>query len=1684
MKHPKIKKIIAITYILLIFLSIIPTMPVSALVWGAGVTFNCDNEYYTTTVPITVDNLTIDTHWISVNGIGFNATSAVTVYVNFSSIQTDPHTTYGYIMNFTEQHAAGTAVQYIISGLKLNHDYIWVTNGTDYPQTSKSTGTLYLNQTGNLRSHKLYDPDIPTTTGIFVSVGWGAIPAGSDTTGDGSYGNPYKTLRKAVNVSTTGDTIYMRGGNYNQLGWSGTAGASGFRVNRSDITISGYNNEKVIIDGTLITLTGGYGLFMLYSTVGAVTTYYNNVTFHDLNISNSSWNGIVGGYGGGQATSDITITECDFYDITYRALNFWDTTAGTSINNLNINNCTFRKIQINGSTSECITFVGCKNVIFENNSLRDFTKQGIAISGGDANFKIRYNTFENIWYYSIKLDPQGNHNNTIDNIDIYNNLFFGYTRATATYANVEIFLNPEAGATGGTTRDINIYNNIFNVSASVGETHYGINIKNDLTTGLSLLNCVMKYNTFFSNGGASSYNIKATKGTSTITGGVIANNIFYTAGSSPVDQIYFFDLPNTQTSFTITNNQFYDDAGSGTAHGIDYSSGADDTGTNGLKTSPQFVSLTTPSFDINSTSPCKDSASAAYTTPLDFEGNTRPYDGSYDRGAYEYTITTPATPSWTFTGISPVNESTGVSFTPVMQVIIQETHGYKFNWSVYENTTGVWVKQSSGTNVNNGTYGHIYHNATATSTKYWWRVNASNGTTTWLNQSYCFTTIPPATPSFIFTGLSPINTTTGVSLTPTLHWTIQESHGYKFNFTISWNSTGAWVDHLVSYNTNNNTGSQIHTGAGSYSTKYWWKITAWNDSFASTTAIYHFTTLAAPVAGPPMINGIHANWTTTTSINITWTKNLDTTHSYLYRSTLGYMNGEANIYNGIGTYYNDTFKDPAVRYYYTLRPYNSTTSTWGTMMNISLAETEPMFTTTYCGASWLDFQGYIMTDKTIQLRYRYGDNADFTSLSTNDTLLQANSTTAGSSIYTEGQIYLNHQTGQTFITQSNRYYIKDVTIKARKVGTPNMLYCYLYSANTSTYLPSGAILSTGSINANTFTTAASGSWYNITMNTYYLLTNTRYCIVLSSSGSSANRVDWMITPTAPYTSGNCFRTTAPPAYSNITYDTPFKIWGNQPEYLLIGADTENTTESATTSFSVNQISLNPGHIYYYQARGNDTAGNMTRGNLRYTLTEPGVPTYLNMTPHFSNSSLYISWNTGLGANRTLIINGGSSYPVDETDGTILYNGTGSACWLTGISFNATYSLALFSYTVWADLHRFSSPATVPWGGISFNCYNESSGLPIGFSVLVSNKKGDHVYFGPDLNGFQFINITEIPLGEEIGFFVSNSTGNYTPRMYYFDLTASIFYNLSFYLAPALNPPITNDSFYYQITVVNEASQTIEGVYLDITTYIVTLDSFETVSSGYTDGNGQFSCYLLPNTFYKINASKDGYTTSITDYIPNNLVFTFTVKLYFETETPGTTYLWHEQHSFDGYLDNATHILQVNYTDYLGQTEDWQLFIWQINPNGTDTLVYTGVGTNDSFAMHYLVTAGYDYHVLIWVNHTTFGQVFDEWTTYGYHYHPTGKAAKFNLLMTINFGYNPFGWANTVGLFIMLGVLFSFGRRESYMSAILLGVLLIFLDLYIGFPTVWNALAAGFFPVLIIFIGVLMLIRDRGMFGSS
>ena len=84
-------------------------------------------------------------------------------------------------------------------------------------------------------------------------------PVGNDATGDGSIGNPWRTIAYAMDRVNAGDVLYLRAGEYHEQLLSvrdGTASAY--------ITISTYNNEDAYIDGAGVT-SGNNGCLLSHS---------------------------------------------------------------------------------------------------------------------------------------------------------------------------------------------------------------------------------------------------------------------------------------------------------------------------------------------------------------------------------------------------------------------------------------------------------------------------------------------------------------------------------------------------------------------------------------------------------------------------------------------------------------------------------------------------------------------------------------------------------------------------------------------------------------------------------------------------------------------------------------------------------------------------------------------------------------------------------------------------------------------------------------------------------------------------------------------------------------------------------------------------------------------------------------------------------------------------------------------------------------------------------------------------------------------------------------------------------------------------------------------------------------------------------------------------------------------------
>jgi Right handed beta helix region/Protein of unknown function (DUF1565) len=151
---------------------------------------------------------------------------------------------------------------------------------------------------------------------------------GNDTTGDGSLGNPYRTIQKAHDVANAGDTILVRGGTYT------TPGSGLIRITRSGsannyINLWNYPGETPVIDA-INTINPGDPAFVVYD----VSWWY----FKGLEIKNAYSCAIDIRHG-----SNITVEQCNLHhnvrnQFTGTAVSCADNGNGSSSNILFLNN--------------------------------------------------------------------------------------------------------------------------------------------------------------------------------------------------------------------------------------------------------------------------------------------------------------------------------------------------------------------------------------------------------------------------------------------------------------------------------------------------------------------------------------------------------------------------------------------------------------------------------------------------------------------------------------------------------------------------------------------------------------------------------------------------------------------------------------------------------------------------------------------------------------------------------------------------------------------------------------------------------------------------------------------------------------------------------------------------------------------------------------------------------------------------------------------------------------------------------------------------------------------------------------------------------------------------------------------------------------------------------------------------
>ncbi|HUT71646.1 MAG TPA: C25 family cysteine peptidase [Desulfatiglandales bacterium] len=251
-------------------------------------------------------------------------------------------------------------------------------------------------------------------TGIYVDGN-----LGNDTTGDGSWDKPYKTIQYAENEPPSpGETIYIRGGityDENELvvNVSGTSG--------NEITFTkwpGPESNPVISSSAedAIDIRSNYIIFDSIDATTAGDDGYDtdgqNVTIRNCSIYNSPATPAGDGICVSENSSGTTIDNCKIYNNTGRGIQLMANGGGLTVSNCEIyGNVNYGGIDINTTTTETILIE--YNTIYNHTDAGD----GFGIDLGCNGATVRYNKIYGNYCENLYVGGDGNviHHNLIYN---------------------------------------------------------------------------------------------------------------------------------------------------------------------------------------------------------------------------------------------------------------------------------------------------------------------------------------------------------------------------------------------------------------------------------------------------------------------------------------------------------------------------------------------------------------------------------------------------------------------------------------------------------------------------------------------------------------------------------------------------------------------------------------------------------------------------------------------------------------------------------------------------------------------------------------------------------------------------------------------------------------------------------------------------------------------------------------------------------------------------------------------------------------------------------------------------------------------------------------------------------------------------------------------------------------------
>ncbi|MDR3587313.1 MAG: right-handed parallel beta-helix repeat-containing protein [Desulfosporosinus sp.] len=247
-----------------------------------------------------------------------------------------------------------------------------------------------------------------------------------DDSNSGTESSPWKTIQKAANSVRPGDTVYIKGGIYNERVTLQSSGSE-----NNDIIFSNYPGEGVTIDGSGI--DWGYGWNSLFDLNSK-----DYIKLIGLRVINSRWAGI-GSEPDSNGCENIMIQNCSTYNTESSGIVFFTgrniTLDGNSVEQA----CTGTS-----NTQECIslatiaTFTITNNHVFNcSNNISRAGGEGIDVKEGSANGTIYNNIVNDVVKVGIYVDAYSQHEY---NIEVYGNKVYNTNQGIVVAAEHNGFL--------------------------------------------------------------------------------------------------------------------------------------------------------------------------------------------------------------------------------------------------------------------------------------------------------------------------------------------------------------------------------------------------------------------------------------------------------------------------------------------------------------------------------------------------------------------------------------------------------------------------------------------------------------------------------------------------------------------------------------------------------------------------------------------------------------------------------------------------------------------------------------------------------------------------------------------------------------------------------------------------------------------------------------------------------------------------------------------------------------------------------------------------------------------------------------------------------------------------------------------------------------------------------------------